>query len=81
MLQFLEGYSIIELSPPEGFIGKSLGDLNLINRYGIQVIAVKEIVPDRLNLIPTAHFVIKDSDILIILGSNESFDKLKDKEK
>ena len=80
-LPFLEGYSIIELSPPKDFIGKSLRDLDLINRIGIQIIAVKEVIQDRLNLIPTAKFVIKDSDILIMLGRNESLDKLKVKAK
>ena len=76
-LPFLEGYSIIELSPPKDFIGKSLQDLDLINRLGIQIIAVKEVIKDQLILIPTAKFVIKDSDILIMLGRNESLDKLK----
>jgi len=80
-LPFLEGYSIVELSPPKDFIGKSLQDLDLINRLGIQIIAVKEVIQDRLNLIPTAKFVIKDSDILIILGPNESLEKLKGKTK
>jgi trk system potassium uptake protein TrkA len=76
-IPFVEGYSIVELAPPKSFIGKALKDLNLINRYGIQVVAIKEIIPDRLNLIPTAQFVIKDSDILILLGPNEALDKLR----
>ena len=79
-LPFVEGYSIIELAPPKGFIGKSLRELDLINSYGIQVVAIKEIIPDRLNLIPTAQFVVKDSDILILLGPNKAFDKLREKE-
>jgi trk system potassium uptake protein TrkA len=78
-LPFLEGYSIIEISPTKDFIGKSLRDLDLINQFGIQIIAVKEVVGDRLNLIPTAKFVIKDSDILIMIGPNESLEKLKRK--
>ena len=76
-LPFLEGYSIIELSPPQDFIGKSLQELDLINRLGIQIIAVKEVIKDQLVFIPTAKFVLKDSDILIMLGRNESLDKLK----
>ena len=32
-------------------------------------------------MIPTAKFVIKDSDILIMLGPNESLEKLKVKAK
>jgi len=76
-LPFTEGYSIFELAPSKGLVGKSLRDLDLINRYGVQVIAVKEIVPDRLNMIPTGQFVVKDSDILIILGPNDALKKLR----
>ena len=79
-LPFLEGYSIIELAPPRGFIGKNLKDLNLTNRFGVQIVAIKEVVPDRLNLIPKAQTVLKDSDIMIILGPNESLDKLQKNE-
>jgi trk system potassium uptake protein TrkA len=79
-LPFLEGYSIIELAPPRGFIGKSLKDLNLTNRFGVQVVAIKEMVPDKLNLIPTAQTVLEDSDIMIILGPNEGLDKLQKNE-
>ncbi len=77
-LPFLEGYSIIELAPPKGFIGKALHELDLINRYGVQVVAIKEIIPDRLNLIPTARFILKDSDVLILLGPDKSLDKLRE---
>ena len=77
-LPFVEGYSIIELAPLKRFIGKSLRELDLINRYGVQVIAVKKIVSDRVHLIPTAQFVVKDSDVLILLGPNDSFDKLRE---
>jgi trk system potassium uptake protein TrkA len=76
-LPFLEGYSIIEMSAPDQFVGKSLRDLDLINRFGVQVVAIKELVPDRLNLIPTARCILKNSDIMILLGPNEAFDKLR----
>ncbi len=76
-LPFLDGYSIIQFAPPKSFIGKSLRELNLINQYGIQVVAVKEIVSDLMNLIPTARFLIKDSDSMILLGPNEALDKLR----
>jgi len=83
MLDYLpitEGFSIIQLAPPKEFIGKSLRDLDLINRQGIQVMAIKETVPDRFQLIPTAGYIVKDSDILILLGPNETLEKLREKE-
>ena len=79
-LPFMEGFSIIELAPPTDFIGKKLRELNLINRYGVQIVAIKEVLPDRLNLIPTASYTLRESDIMILLGPNDALDKLKGKE-
>ncbi|MFZ5571386.1 MAG: potassium channel family protein [Thermodesulfobacteriota bacterium] len=78
-LPFMEGYGIVEFATPTQFIGKSLRELDLINKFGIQIVAIKEIVPERLNVIPTAQFVLKDSDIMILIGPNESIEKLRKK--
>lgn len=77
-LPVLEGFSIIQLAPPNDFIGKDLQELNLINQYGVQVVAIKELVPERLNMIPTAKFILKDSDIMILLGPNKALEKLRE---
>jgi len=70
-------YSIIELAPPKNFIGKTLGELELRSRYGINVLAVRQLVPEKLIINPGANFVIKDSDILYVLGKQEDIEKLK----
>ncbi|MDP2646366.1 MAG: TrkA family potassium uptake protein [Desulfobacterales bacterium] len=76
-LPFLEGYSIIELAPSKKLIGKSLKELDLINSFGVQVVAIKETIADNLNMVPTGKFILKDSDIMILLGSNAGLEKLK----
>lgn len=76
-LPFAEDHSIVQVAPPRRYIGKTLKAINLINRYGIQVVAVQELVPERLNMIPGADYLIKDSDILILLGPNEAIDKFR----
>jgi trk system potassium uptake protein TrkA len=75
-LPFINGYSIVELAPPKEFVGKSLKELNLINRFGVQVLAIKEIIPERHALIPTGNFLVKDGDALIVLGPDEDLKKL-----
>ncbi|MEA3392084.1 MAG: TrkA family potassium uptake protein [Candidatus Marinimicrobia bacterium] len=75
-LPFVEGYSIIEFAPIKKFIGKSLKDLDLINRFGIQVLAIKEIITNKFTMVPTAQYIVKDSDILILLGQKDAFAKL-----
>jgi len=77
-LPFMEGYSIVQLAPPSSFTGKSLIQLDLINRFGIQVIAIKELVPENVVLIPTGHFVVKESDVLVLLGPDDALNGLQE---
>ena len=76
-MPFMEDYSIMEITPPEKLVGKQLRDLDLINRFGIQVIAIKESVPDKVNMVPTGTYRLKESDILIVLGPDEGIDEFK----
>jgi trk system potassium uptake protein TrkA len=75
-LPLLAGIDIQEIAPPEKFIGKSLRDLDLRNKFGVQVIAIKEIIPKNTTVIPDADFVVKDSDILIMIGDQKQMDKI-----
>ena len=75
-LPLISGFGIQEIAPPEKFLGKSLKELDLRNKYGVQIIAVKGLVPEKMTLIPTGDFVIKDSDVLIIMGEDEQLAKI-----
>jgi trk system potassium uptake protein len=72
-----EDYTISELAPPASFYGKTIGDLHLRSKYHIEVIAVKEVLPDRINMVPRADFVIKDSDVLVVIGKEDDIQKIK----
>jgi trk system potassium uptake protein TrkA len=78
-LPFMEGYSIVQLAPPAMFVGKNLIELDLINRLGIQVIAVTETSPENVVMIPTGRFVVKDSDLLVLLGPDKALAGLEEK--
>ena len=72
-----EDFDLIQVGPPGDFIGKSLKELNLRARHNVHVIAVKELVPEKTVIVPSPDFIIKDSDILIMLGKNEDIQKIK----
>ena len=78
-LPFIEGYSIVQLTPPATFVGKNLIELDLINRLGIQVIAVTETAPENVVIIPTGRFIVKESDLLVLLGPDQALAGLKEK--
>lgn len=74
--EIAEGYSIIEWAPPASFVNKTLADLDLTNQYNVQVIMIKELVPERITVVPKASQLIKDSDILVLLGKDEDLERL-----
>jgi trk system potassium uptake protein TrkA len=75
-LPLLSGIDIQEIAPPEKFVGKTLRELDLRNRFGVQVIAIKEIIAEKTTYVPDADFVIKDSDILILMGDQKQLEKI-----
>jgi len=72
-----EDFNLIQIDPST-FIGKSLKDLNLSAKYNVYVIAVKELVPENFILVPPASFVIKDSDILMMLGKSKDIKRIEE---
>lgn len=67
-------YSIIEITAPSEWIGKTLLDLNVRSKYGINVMAIKH--DSQINISPTATDCIKDGDILVVIGRNKDLEKL-----
>ena len=70
------GFVIQEIAPPDSFIGKSLGEINLRKKYNVTVIAIKSIIPESTIMNPGADFLIKESDIMLVFGSDVDIEKL-----
>jgi trk system potassium uptake protein TrkA len=58
-------------------MGKTIGEIHLRSKYHIEVIAVREVLPERLQMVPRADFIIKDSDILVVIGKEKDIQKIK----
>ena len=72
-----EDYIICEIAPPASFIGKSIAELQLRNRYHVDVIAVRDTLTEKIQMIPPASFVVKDSEVLVVVGREADIDKIK----
>ena len=72
-----EDYMIFELAPPNSFLGKTLAELQLRNRFNIEVIAVRDVVADKVNMVPHAGFVVKDGEVLVGIGKEKDISKIK----
>ena len=80
MLDFIplaDEFDLVQLGPPSEFVGKSLKELGLRAKYNVHIIAIKQLIPEDFVLVPPADFVIRDSDILIMLGKSQDIKKIK----
>ncbi len=77
-IELSSDYSLLEMTPPQDFIGKSLKELNVRAQYGINVIAVKH-EHGEIDIAPQAEHVIKKGDLLVVVGKNKDIEKVKKK--
>ncbi len=77
--------SVMEVKAPSGAIGRSLADIDLSKRYGAHVLGVKRYMAsadprredeEALNDIPGGGYVLKDGDVLVLLGRDSALNKL-----
>ena len=76
-LPLSDDYMISEMAPPNSFLGKSIAQLQLRSRYHIEVIAIRDIVSDKITMVPGADFVIKDGDVLVVVGKEKDIQQIK----
>ena len=75
-LPLSDDYTIFEMAPPESFLGKSIGELQLRTKYHIEVIAVRELITDQFFMVPPADFVIKDGEELLVDGTEADIKRI-----
>ena len=79
ILDFIElsdEYTIVETKTPAKWVGKSLKLLELRTKYGINVVAIKNLINDYIDISPNPDYLFKEDDILVIIGSNEDISKI-----
>lgn len=70
-------YSVVEINVLEEWIGKSLIELNMRSKYGINIMAVKK--DTYIDVSPRASHIIEKDSILIVIGHNNDIKKLEKK--
>lgn len=67
-IELSHDYGILEVPAPKEWVGKSLKELNVRAKLGINIIAVES--GETTNVSPSADYRIQSKDILAVLGDN-----------
>jgi trk system potassium uptake protein len=71
-LRLGDGFSLQEMVVPDEWEGKPLRSLNLRARYNITVVAIHDILTDKIHPVPDPDSPLKDSDTLLIVGTDRA---------
>lgn len=69
-----EGYSIFEISVPKSWVGKSIVNLGVRQKYNINIMAVK--YKDRIDMEITANTVLTDNMNLLVICKDKDLHKV-----
>ena len=68
-------YGIIETLPPDRWVGKTIRELEIRSRYGVNVIAIRQ--GETIQIPADINTPLSADGILVILGSSEALEKMK----
>ena len=71
-IELSEDYGILEIPAPPNWLGKSLKELNVRAKLGVNIIAVES--REITNVSPAADYRIQEGDVLVVLGDNYSLE-------
>ena len=82
MVSVADEFSMAELLPLESYYGKSLIELDIRRKIGIEIVAIKHTeksedgkVTEKIKGIPSGDYVIERGDILVVVGEDRCIDK------
>ena len=67
-IELSQDYGILEVPAPKNWVGKSLKELNVRAKMGVNIIAVRS--ENKVNVSPSADYRIQDGDLMVVLGDN-----------
>lgn len=68
-----EAHAIFEVEVPKGWIGKTVGELDIRRKYSINIMATKE--NGKINMAVTPETVLTDKITLLVLGAYKKLQK------
>lgn len=73
-IELSEDFGILDVPAPKTWIGKTLRELNVRAKLGVNIIAVEN--DGKTNVSPAADYAVREGDTLVVLGDNVALEKV-----
>lgn len=69
IIELADGYSMLEIKIPRGWVDKSIFELDIRKKYGVSIVAI--LSESNINVNPLPNDIFKKNDRIMVLGSND----------
>lgn len=73
------GYFAISVQTPATLVGRSVGDLSLLDRYQVQIMAIKPAAESDPPFLPPPDYALSPDDVLVVMGQEAKLIELEQK--
>lgn len=73
-IELSEDYSIVELPVPRSWVGKTLKEVDVRAKLGVNILAVRR--DSKMDVSPASDFGFRDGDIIVVLGDTKALDTI-----
>ena len=73
-IELSEEYGIVEVPAPISWKGKSLKELNVRAKLGVNILAIRR--GGKINVSPGADFTFEDQDVVVVLGDSAALKRV-----
>ena len=69
-IELSEGFGIVEVPAPEQWLGKTLKELDVRAKLGINIIAIKD--NGKISTFPAGDYCVSRGDVIVVLGDSKT---------
>lgn len=74
LMNLSDDYQIIEVRVPDEWVNRSIIDLNVRRRYGLNILAIHR--EDRFLVSPAPDMLFQNGDVLLVMGKKDDVERL-----
>ncbi|MCK5077995.1 MAG: CBS domain-containing protein, partial [Calditrichia bacterium] len=77
-VEFLPGTSILQVPASKYFMGKTIGELDMRKKFGVQVLVIiRKDISGEKQIFPTPDYQIHEDDHMVVMGSEKELNAVK----
>ena len=77
LIHLSDEFNIVEIAVPDDFLKKSIKSLDLRKKFGFQILAIKNPLDGKVDILPAPDYQFRPDDVMVVIGDTASLERIK----